>query len=68
MVNNQNNMLNMFQQFKNNPIQYMLSRKFNIPQNIANDPQAIIQHLLDSGQMSQQQFNYYRNIIYNNSR
>lgn len=68
MVNNPNNMLNMFQQFKNNPVQYMLSRRFNIPQNIANDPQAIIQHLLDSGQMSQQQFNYYRNIIYNNSR
>lgn len=50
-----NNLLNMLNQFRNNPMQ-MLSRRFNIPQNL-NDPQAIIQHLLNSGQVTQDQVN-----------
>lgn len=49
------NMLNMISQFRQNPMA-MLMRKFNIPQNIQN-PQDIVQHLLDSGQISQEQLN-----------
>lgn len=44
-----------FRQFMNNPGQ-ILSR-LNIPQNLQNNPQAAIQHLLNNGAMSQQQFN-----------
>lgn len=49
------NMLQMISQFKANPMA-MLSRKYNIPQNISN-PQDVIQHLLNTGQISQQQVN-----------
>jgi len=50
-----NNIFNILSQLKANPIQ-MLSRRFNIPQNM-NNPQEIIQHLLNSGQVSQDQVN-----------
>lgn len=45
----------MANQFKQNPMA-MLSKRFNIPQNM-NDPNEIIQHLLNTGQISQQQVN-----------
>lgn len=48
-------LLQMFTQFKQNPMA-LLGNRFNIPNNI-NDPQAIIQHLLNSNQISQQQLN-----------
>lgn len=46
----------MLQQIKANPLQ-MLRQKFNIPDNISASPEEIIQHLLNSGQISQQQVN-----------
>lgn len=49
------NIAQMYSQFKGNPMA-MLSRRFNIPQNL-NNPQDIIQHLLNSGQISQEQVN-----------
>ena len=54
MMNNQ--MLSMLNQIKQNPMQ-MLSRRFNLPQNMPNNPQEIIQYLLNSGQVSQSQVN-----------
>lgn len=54
---NQNQFQQMFTQFRQNPMP-MLSRRFNIPQNI-NDPQQIVQHLLNSGQISQSQLNMF---------
>lgn len=53
----QNNMGQMMQWFMQNPMQAMLSRKWNIPQEIANNPEAIAQHLLNTGQISQQMYN-----------
>ena len=50
-----NNLIQMIMQAKANPMA-ALSRRFNIPQNM-NNPQAIVQHLLDSGQISQDQLN-----------
>lgn len=50
-----NNILSMISQFKQNPMQ-MLMQKYKIPQNI-NNPQEIIQHLLNSGQVTQDQVN-----------
>lgn len=55
MMNNIMNLMQMYQQLRQNPMQ-MLSRKYNIPQNM-NDPQQIIQHLLNSGQVTQSQVN-----------
>ena len=50
-----NNILAMFNQLKQNPMA-VLSKKFNIPQNL-NNPQDIIQHLLNTKQVSQAQVN-----------
>lgn len=52
-----NNIFQMYQQLRQNPMQ-MLARRFNIPSNVnMNDPNSIIQHLINSGQVSQQQVN-----------
>lgn len=45
----------MVNQIKQNPMA-VLSQRFNIPQNM-NDPNQIIQHLLNTGQVTQQQVN-----------
>lgn len=54
MNNNFNTMLN---QLRSNPAQFLLQKNLNIPQNISNDPNQIIQHLLNTGQITQQQYN-----------
>lgn len=59
------NIIAMFQQFMGNPAQMMQRSGLNIPQNIANDPNAIIQHLLSSGRMSQQQYNQLQEMANN---
>lgn len=51
-----NNMPAMLQQIKADPIG-LLSQRFNLPANISKNPQDIIQHLLNSGQVSQAQVN-----------
>ena len=45
----------MYNQLKNNPVG-VLSQRFNIPENL-NNPNDIIQHLLNTGQVSQAQVN-----------
>lgn len=53
-----NNPIQMLQQLKANPMQFLMQRRFNFPQGVAmNDPQAILNHLVQSGQISQQQIN-----------
>lgn len=47
----------MLQALKSNPMQFLLQRKFNVPANIVNDPNAIVNHLLKTGQVSQAQVN-----------
>ena len=51
------NPMQYLQQLKANPIQFLLQRKMNIPANIANDPTAIMNHLLRTGQVSQDAVN-----------
>ena len=51
----QNGMLSMIAQFKQNPIA-ALSQKYNIPQGM-NDPNQILQYLLNTNQVSQGQVN-----------
>ena len=56
-------LLSMYQQMKSNPMQ-ILSQRFNLPQDVIDtkDPNAIIQHLLNSGQVSQAQVNSVMNM------
>lgn len=49
-------MMQMLGQLKQDPRKVLMQR-FNIPENIGNDPQSIIQHLMNTGQVSQEQFN-----------
>ena len=56
----QNNPLMMLMQLKQNPSAVLASR-FNIPQGM-NDPNEIIQHLLNTNQVSQQQVNQLMNM------
>lgn len=52
------NIMGILQQLKANPMQMLMQRRMNIPQNIPmNDPQAILNHLVSTGQVSQQQIN-----------
>lgn len=58
MTNNfAGNPLQMLQALRNNPVQFLMQRKLNIPANIANNPNDIINHLLRTGQVSQDQLN-----------
>ena len=57
MMNNLGALMNMVQQFRSNPMQMLLQRRMNVPQNMMNDPSAILNHLLATGQISQQQVN-----------
>ena len=48
------NPMQMLAQLKQNPLGMLRQAGLNVPNNITN-PQAIIQHLMNSGQISQQQ-------------
>lgn len=61
-------MAQMIQQVKQNPMQFIGRSKFNIPQNMMNDPQAMVQHLVSSGQVPQEQMNNYYQMVFGNNR
>lgn len=55
------NMAAMFQklrEFAQNPFAALMNMnsRVNIPQSISNDPKAMVQHLIQSGQMTQEEF------------
>lgn len=54
------NVMALFTQFMRNPAAAMANSKLNIPKEIHNDPNAIIKHLMSSGQMSQDNYNKAR--------
>jgi hypothetical protein len=49
--------LQMVMQIKQNPGKFLVQRGLNIPSGILNDPNKIIQHLMNTGQISQEQYN-----------
>lgn len=51
-----------FQQFRKDPMQYLLSKKLNIPSEFQGDYQGAVQYLLNTGQMSQEQLNSLLNV------
>ena len=57
MVGNMKDIMDFYQKFRQNPIQ-LLNQRFNIPQNVnLSDPNAILQHLMNTGQVTQDQIN-----------
>lgn len=52
-----NNMMGQFGMFMKNPMQFLIQRKINIPQQYANDPHGAVQYLLNNGQLSQDNLN-----------
>lgn len=54
-MNNMQNFMNAYASFMQNPQQYL--RGLNIPNNIPNNPDQIIQYLMDTGRVSQGLYN-----------
>lgn len=52
----QPNVMDQYQQFRQNPLQFLLNKNVNIPQQFQNDPRGAVQYLMSNGQMSQAQF------------
>lgn len=58
MMNNfAGNPMQMLQALKSNPLQFLMQRRFNVPANMASDPNAILNHLLQTGQVTQDAVN-----------
>jgi len=56
MLNPQQSFMSDLKSLQSNPFQFLMQKKLNIPEGM-NDPQQIVQHWLDNGTMSQEQFN-----------
>lgn len=56
------NPVQMLQQLRQNPAQMLRQAGLNVPDNL-NDPNAIIQHLMNSGQISQQNYERARQMM-----
>lgn len=52
-----NNIMGEYNRFQQNPMQYLMDKKINIPQEYMNNPQQAVQYLLNNGQMSQETLN-----------
>ena len=57
MPMNFNSFINMFSGFRKNPMQMFNQNGINIPHDLQNNPRGIIQNLMDSGKMTQDQYN-----------
>ena len=58
---NMMNLVQMFNQFKNNPIGALMGMGYNIPNNLQNNPEAVVNFLRNSGQMNDQMYNQFSN-------
>lgn len=52
-----NDMMGQFNTFIQNPMQFLMQRKINIPEQYSNDPHGAVQYLLNNGQMNQESLN-----------
>lgn len=58
-----NNIMQMLPTLQRNPLGMLAQRGFNIPQNM-NDPQQMVRHLMNTGQVSQEQYNNAMRMFY----
>lgn len=56
------NPMQMLQQLRANPLQFLRQAGYNVPDNLSN-PNDIIQHLMNSGQISQQRYEQARQMV-----
>lgn len=61
--NSLSNMMSQMNALRANPIQFLAQRNINLPTNFQGGPQQIVQHLLNTGQMTQEQFNRLQSMI-----
>lgn len=52
-------LLQLFSMFSKNPITSLLGMNINIPENVRGNPEATVNYLRNSGQMTEDQFNQY---------
>lgn len=52
-----NNLMNRISEIKDNPKQFLLKYRLNVPEEYQNSPQDIVNYLVQSGQVSQEQIN-----------
>ena len=50
-IGNQGSMQQQLQQLKQNPAQMLRQAGMNVPENLMGNPQAIVQHLIQTGQV-----------------
>ena len=55
---NMQNMVGQFRGFMSNPVQFMVQNRLNIPQQYMNDPNQAIQYMMNSGMLSQEQYDW----------
>lgn len=53
------NLIQRFQLFCQNPVSALLGINVNVPQNLRNNPEAMVNYLRNSGQMTEDQFNQF---------
>lgn len=52
-----NSLMSQFKTFRQNPMQFLMQNKVNIPQQYMNDPHGAVEYMLNNGQMTQEQLN-----------
>lgn len=52
-----NNIMNEYNKFQNNPMQYLIEHNVDITEDELRNPQMVIQRLMNSGQLSQSKLN-----------
>lgn len=57
MMMTKNNPMQMINQIKQNPLGFLAQKKLNVPPEILDDPNKIMQHLMNTGQISQEAYN-----------
>ena len=50
-------------QLRSNPVRMLSKAGYNVPEDIGSNPQAIVQHLLNTNQITQQRLNYAINRV-----
>lgn len=60
------NFMQMVQQLKANPMQFLMQRRINLPQNVnVNDPEAILNYFVQTRQVSQNAINQAYQMVRN---
>lgn len=56
-------MLSEFANFQQNPQQYLLSKGFNIPQEVMNSPQQAVQYIISNGMGTNEQLEQFKTML-----